>query len=384
MQFEFSTASRIIFGSGKLDLLGDFVGELGKQVFIVSGCPREISDRLTNLLETQGITYSFVKVKPEPTIDLVQELVDLCQRSKSEVVIGIGGGTAIDTAKATAALVTNPGNITNYLEVIGENQPFSRPSLPLIAVPTTAGTGSEVTRNAVLGSSTHHIKVSLRSRYLLPRIALVDPDLSLSVPPSITAYSGLDTLTQLIEPFTCNTTNPLTDALCKEGIQRVGRSIYQAFNQGSELSARQDMSLASLFSGLALANARLGAVHGLAGPLGGELSAPHGVICACLLPHVMQTNLSALVKQNPDHPSVERYKVSAELLIGDPSATADEGIQWVGDFCKHARIPQLSTFGLSESMFDKLIEKSIKASSMKGNPVTLSELEMRNILQMCL
>jgi len=384
MQFEFSTASKIIFGPGRLNSIGDLVGEFGHKVLIVSGSPQAISDRLIDLLESGDITYSLVRVRTEPTIDAISELVGQCQQAKPAVVIGIGGGSAIDSAKATAALVVNPGDITDYLEVIGRNQLIQNPSLPVIAIPTTAGTGSEVTRNAVLGSPAQHIKVSLRSSYLLPRIALVDPELTMSVPPATTAYTGLDALTQLIEPFTCNIPNPITDALCREGIQRISRSFYSAFDPGSDPDARQDMSLASLLSGLAMANSRLGAVHGLAGPLGGEISAPHGVICACLLPHVMATNLAALKERAPDHPALERYQVIAELLSGEDGVSAVTGIEWIRDFCRQTHIPQLSAFGLHKPQFDRIIEKALISSSMKGNPITLSEVELRNILQECL
>jgi len=384
MQFEFSTASRIIFGPGKLDIIGGLVAEISKNVMIISGCPQATADRLIRLLEAYEITSSYIKIKSEPTTDLILELVEFCRQSRSEVVIGIGGGSAIDSAKATAALVTNAGDISDYLEVIGRNQPLINPPLALIAIPTTAGTGSEVTRNAVLGSPLHHIKVSLRGPHLLPLIALVDPELTITVPPLITAYTGLDTLTQLIEPFTCNSPNPLTDAICQEGIKRVGGSLYRAHENGSNLNAREDMALASLFSGLALANSKLGAVHGLAGPLGGEISAPHGAICARLLPPVMEANRSALLRLAADHPALEKYRIIAVLLTGNKNAGIEEGIQWVRDFCQHVGIPHLSTYGLIENMFDAVLAKATYSSSMKGNPVILSEGELRNILQQSL
>jgi alcohol dehydrogenase class IV len=272
--------------------------------------------------------------------------------------------------------------VSDYLEIVGLNEPLINPSLPLIAIPTTSGTGSEVTRNAVIGSPTHQVKVSLRSNYLLPRIALIDPELTISVPPFITAFTGLDTLTQLIEPFTCNSPNPLSDALCLEGIQHVAHSLYLAYDQGSEIYPREEMSLASLFSGLALTNAKLGAVHGLAGPIGGEISVHHGAICASLLPNVMAVNISALTHRSPDHPALERYANIGKILCGDRMATAESGIQWVRNFCLHAKIQSLSNVGLTESKFPNIIEKSLKASSMKGNPITLTADELRNILQM--
>ena len=382
MQFEFSTASRIIFGSGKLDSIGVIASELGKNAFIVSGCPKSISNRLCSTLETFGIRYSSIKIDQEPTIDEIETIIEIVKQFSPDMVIGIGGGSAIDSAKATASLITNPGEITDYLEVIGLGKPLVNPSLPLIAIPTTSGTGAEVTKNAVLASPKHNVKVSLRSPYLLPKIALVDPELTVSVPPAITAFTGLDALTQLIEPFTCIDPNPITDVLCRDGIQRISRSIYQAHDNGADLHAREDLSLASLFSGLALANAKLGAVHGFAGAIGGIIQAPHGAICASLLSNTMEANIKALSERAPSHQVLERYEAIAKILLEHPSATAKDGVQWVRNFCNHAKIPSLSAYGLSEVNFDDILEKAMKSSSMKGNPITLSKTELCNILQM--
>ncbi|MFZ0532892.1 MAG: iron-containing alcohol dehydrogenase [Anaerolineales bacterium] len=381
MQFEFATAAKIIFGAGKINSIGTLIEDYGNRVLIITGAPQSISEKLLNLLNLSEANHCLIKIDNEPTVAVVREVVERARKISTNLVIGIGGGSALDTSKATAALLTNPGDVTDYLEVAGLNKPLIHPSLPLIAIPTTSGTGSEVTRNAVIGSPLHHVKVSLRSHHLLPRIALIDPELTISVPPCITASTGLDALTQLIEPFTSNSPNPLTDALCLEGIRRVAHSLSQAYDHGKDLHAREDMSMASLFSGLALANAKLGAVHGLAGPIGGQIPAPHGAICASLLPHVMAANISALTNRYPDHPALERYAMVGRLLSGNPDANAETAIQWVQNFCLHAKIQSLSTFGLTESHFSTIIEKSLKASSMKGNPITLTENELRNILQ---
>jgi len=381
MQFEFATAAKIVFGAGKINSIGTLIEDYGNRVLIITGAPQSISEKLLNLLNLSEANRCLIKIDFEPTVSVVREVVERARKISPNLVIGIGGGSALDTSKATAALLTNPGDVTDYLEVAGLNKPLIHPSLPLIAIPTTSGTGSEVTRNAVIGSPLHHVKVSLRSHHLLPRIALIDPELTISVPPCITASTGLDALTQLIEPFTSNSPNPLTDALCLEGIRRVAHSLSQAYDYGKDLHAREDMSLASLFSGLALANAKLGAVHGLAGPIGGQIPAPHGAICASLLPHVMAANISALTDRYPDYPSLERYAMVGRLLSGNPDANAETAIQWVQNFCLHAKIQSLSTFGLTESHFSTIIEKSLKASSMKGNPITLTENELRNILQ---
>lgn len=382
MQFEFLSTPKIIFGPGKINSIGDLVLESGKRAFLLFNGPEHLADELLILLGSREITYELIKIEHEPSIDLVASLVEYARQFNPDLVIAIGGGSAIDSGKAVAALLTNPGEVLDYLEVIGLNKPLINPSLPLIAIPTTSGTGSEVTRNAVLEAPTHQIKVSLRSQFLIPRIALIDPELTLNLPNSITAFTGMDALTQLIEPYTCNLPNPMTDALCLEGIKRISQSVYCAYNDGNNLQARENMSLASLFSGLALANARLGAVHGLAGPLGGEISAPHGAIVAALLPNVMEMNVAALCAVEPDHPALERYLIVAKILTGDSNAMIDKGIQWVRDFCKHAKIPSLSSYNLNETSFSNIAKKAINASSMKGNPITLSEDQLRSILQM--
>jgi|WetSurSiteA1Bulk_404760.scaffolds.fasta_scaffold00062_14 alcohol dehydrogenase class IV len=381
MQFEFLSITRIIFGSGKLNSIAEIAKEFGNKAFILYGCPKTISDRLNNLLNIHGYSCLSIKIAQEPTIDLIRYLVEAAKQFSPDLVIGIGGGSALDSAKAAAIFLSNPGEITDYLEIIGKGKPILSPSVPIITIPTTSGTGAEVTKNAVIASPHHSLKISLRSPNLFPKVALIDPELTIILPPEITAFTGMDALTQLIEPFTCNLPNPITDALCYEGIQRIRQSIYQAFDNGKDIQARENMSLASLFSGLALANAKLGAVHGLAGPIGGEISAPHGAICACLLPLVMEENLKALQARTPDHPTLDRFGTIGKILCNHSSATAQDGLDWIRKFNLQAKIPQLSAFGLTEEMSNIIIEKAIHSSSMKGNPITLTDIELRNILQ---
>jgi alcohol dehydrogenase class IV len=298
-----------------------------------------------------------------------------------DLVIGIGGGSSIDTGKATAALLTNPGDPLDYLEVIGKGQPLQNPPLPYIAIPTTAGTGSEVTRNAVLGSPEQAFKVSLRSALMLPRLAIVDPELTYSLPPLPTATTGLDALTQLIEPYTSVKANPMTDPLCRDGMALVARSLRRAYLDGKDKAARRDMSLASLFGGLALANAGLGAAHGFAAPFGGMFPAPHGAICARLLPFVMETNILALRQRDPDSPVLKRYDEVARILTGYPNAKAMEGVSWVKDLCAAMNIPSLSTYGMTPRDIPEMVKKGKSASSMKANPLVLTDDELTNILE---
>jgi alcohol dehydrogenase class IV len=381
MQFEFSTASKIIFGPGKFKSIGDITEKLGNKCLIICGAPQDHLKKLLKILDAMSIMYETYMITHEPTVNMIQEYVRDTRKTKVDVIIGIGGGSALDTAKAIAALKTNPGDLTDYLEVIGLKKPLSFPSIPLVAIPTTAGTGSEVTKNAVISIPTHKVKVSLRSDFLLPSIALIDPELTISLPQKLTATTGLDALTQLIEAYTCKNPNPIIDSLCLDGIKRISRSIFKAFDDGNDLSAREDMCLASLLSGIALANAKLGAVHGLAGPIGGLISASHGSICASLLSNVMSANIHALQDRNPNHPVLERYTQVSRVLNQDPMALTDSGINWVHNFCLHSDIQHLSSLGLSEAHFEGLIESAQRSSSMKGNPITLFKHEIRRILQ---
>jgi alcohol dehydrogenase class IV len=219
---------------------------------------------------------------------------------------------------------------------------------------------------------------------MLPRVALIDPELTYSVPPELTATTGLDALAQLMEPYLSKQANPLTDAICLEGLRRAARSLRRCFEDGSDAAAREDMSLASLFSGLALANAKLGAIHGLAAPLGGLLSAPHGAICARLLPAVMEVNLRALNSRGADSPALSRYDTVARILTQKPTAQAADGVAWVQELCACLKVASLSELGLQETDFPNLVREAQRASSTKGNPVELTDKELTEVLSQTL
>jgi alcohol dehydrogenase class IV len=378
LSFEFAAANRIIFGAGKLNDLGQQIPTGTKRVLFVHGRSSESIPRVREILSAREISYTEFQVHGEPTIESVQEGIRAA--ADCETVVGLGGGSVLDTGKAIAALVTNPGNVLDYLEVIGKGQALVNVPLPYIAIPTTAGTGAEVTRNAVLESPEHHLKVSLRSPLMLPRLALVDPELTYNLPPEITASSGLDALTQLIEPFVSIKANPLTDAVCREGMKYASRSLRRAYENGSDKEAREGMSIASLFGGLALANAALGAAHGFAGPLGGMLHAPHGVLCARFLPLVMEANIKALGSRQPGHPALSRYVEIARILTGAQDASAYDGLKWTYELVNDLHIPRLSAYGMTQQDFPAAVQKTQKASSFKGNPILLSEAELTGIL----
>ncbi len=266
-----------------------------------------------------------------------------------------------------------------YMEVIGDSQPLNRQSAPYIAIQTTSGTGAEVTRNAVLDSPLHRIKVSMRSSFMLPCLALIDPELTYSMPPSIIAATGLDAFIQLLEAIVSRQANPLTDCLCRQGIEQAARALRKAYQNGKDAQAREDMCLASIYGGLALANAKLGAVHGFAGALGGMHNAPHGVLCAAILPHVMETNIT--LHYRASHAlALERYDEVARIVTGEPGALADQGITWVQELCQELHIPSLAAYGLDKTDCSAVVTKSQNASSMKGDPIALTKEELLEIL----
>jgi alcohol dehydrogenase class IV len=380
VRFEFATATRIIFGPAVLKELAPLACTLGSHALVVTGQNAGRAAALRDGFEREGLEATLFTVAGEPTLEVVAEGTARSRGARCDLVIGFGGGSALDAAKAIAALLTNDGDILDYVEVIGRGRSLSRPAAPCIVVPTTAGTGTEVTRNAVLTSPEHHVKVSLRSPLLLPRIALVDPELTHSLPPSLTASTGLDALTQLIEAYVSARANPLTDAFCVEGIRRAVRSLRRAVDHPDDGAAREDMALASLLSGLVLANAGLGAVHGFAAPIGGMFRAPHGAVCAALLPHVVSANLRALRARAPASGALMRYSELARLLTGTPTATAEDGREWLHALVVDLRIARLAEYGLGPADVDALVEAAARASSMKTNPVVLTSDELTDVL----
>jgi len=353
---------------------------LGRRALIVTGRDQDRARGLIGHLKAAGGDFSVFSVVTEPEVRTVIEGVAKAKQSGSDIVISFGGGSAIDGGKAIAAMLHNTGSLIDYLEVIGPGKALSAAPAPFIAIPTTAGTGSEVTRNAVLASPEHKVKVSLRSPLMLPRIALVDPELTYDLPPALAASTGLDALTQLIEPYVSCRANPMTDGLCVEAIPRAARSLPKVFVAGNNPEARQDLCLASLFGGLALANAGLGAVHGFAGPIGGMFPAPHGAVCAALLPHVMEINLRALREREPENPALNRYQTVGRLLTANAHATADDGAEWVKRLVQNLKIPPLRVYGVEPESADEILKNAARASSMKANPLTLTKDELREVL----
>jgi alcohol dehydrogenase class IV len=383
LTFELASPARIVFGA--CGGVGAIARELGQHALVVTGRSGERLAAVTEPLIAAGVRWTRFAVDGEPTIDTARAGTAAASAAGCDLVIGFGGGSALDAAKAIAALVANGGDPLDYLEVVGRGQPLTRPSLPLIAIPTTAGTGSEVTKNAVLASPEHGVKASLRSPLMLPRVAIVDPDLLIGLPPAVLAASGLDALSQLIEPFLSIRANPATDALARAAIPRAAAALpraHAAARAGDRIDAvdREALALASLFGGLCLANAGLGAVHGFAAPLGGMFAAPHGALCAALLPAVLRVNARALAARAPESSARARCREIAALLTGRDDATTDDGVAWITRLCRSLEVPGLARYGMTADRIAELVMKARAASSMKGNPLPLTDDELTEIV----
>jgi alcohol dehydrogenase class IV len=378
--FEFATAGHIVVGPGRAQELPGVLAGLGSRALVVTGADPSRHD---GLLAGLGLAAAVFPVAGEPTVELARAAVAAARQHGADVIAAIGGGSVIDTGKAVAMLLGNGGDPLDYLEVVGSGRDITRPAVPCVAVPTTAGTGAEVTANAVLAVPSHRVKASLRSPFMIPRVALVDPLLTVSCPPSVTAASGLDALTQCLEPFVSVRATPLTDGLAREGLRLAGTGLRPAYADGTDLDARAGMAVCGLLGGMALANAKLGAVHGLAGVIGGTADVPHGMACAALLAPVIEANMRALRSGGTLPPAagfLDRYTEAARLLTGHPAASIEDGLAWIRETLALLHVPGLATFGLEPRHADDIAAKALVSSSMKGNPVALSHADLKAVL----
>src|SRR6516162_9923216 len=372
--FEFATAARIVAGAGRAAELPGLLAGLGSRVLVCTGADPA---RHAGLLADLALPAAVFPVAGEPTIELARAGAAAGREHRADVVAAIGGGSVIDLGKSVAMLLGNGGDPLDYLEVVGSGQQITRPAVPCVAVPTTAGTGAEVTANAVLAVPEHRLKASLRSPLMIPRVALVDPLLTVSCPPAVTAASGLDALTQCLEPFVSVRANPVTDGLAREGLRRAAAGLRAAHADGGDLTARTDMATCALLGGMALANAKLGAVHGLAGVIGGTADVPHGMACAALLAPVIDANVRSLRSGSP---VLDRYAEVARLLTGKPGASIQNGLDWIRETLILLAVPGLAEFGLGPEDADDIAAKALTSSSMQGNPVALSQGDLTAIL----
>ena len=379
MTFEFATTTRILFGYGQISQLAENALPFGNQVLVVLGKNPSRHDSVLQSLRQSGLTVGTFSIAGEPTIDDIIQGTDLAKKSATQIVIGLGGGSVIDAGKAISALSRQPEDLWHYIEIVGKGHPLTATPLPYIAVPTTAGTGAEVTRNAVLSSPEHGVKASLRHASMLPRLAIIDPELTVHCPPDITAASGMDAFVQCLEAFVSCRANPLTDALCLSGIEHCVRSLERVVFDGSDMKSRSNIAYAAMISGIALANAGLGAVHGFAAAIGGALQAPHGAICAALIAPVWAANLQAIQKSG-NSAAMNRFQTIARLMTGEPTPSALSGVSYLIELTRKLSIPPLQHWGLQECHLDDMVSKAAASSSMKGNPVPLDKTTLRNIL----
>ena len=314
-------------------------------------------------------------VRDEPTPETIDEGVVLAQEAGCDTVLAIGGGSVLDTGKAIAALVTNGGSVIDYLEGVGSGSSFTVPALPFIAVPTTAGTGSEVTKNAVI-TKPGVFKKSIRSQFLIPNLAIVDPALTATLPPFITATSGLDAFSQLLEGLVTRKRNPITEALCEKGLKLCTRSLLQAYLNQSDLDARNDMAAASLLSGLSLANSGLGAIHGFAAGLGAVFGVSHGLACAVLLPHITAAN----AEEDPDG-FARLGKIFTGRIFSTARQAAQAGVSFIRNLCRDLLIPEsLSAISVTADLLPEVVKAS-QGNSMRGNPVEFSKAKQLELLK---
>ncbi|PNH91411.1 iron-containing alcohol dehydrogenase [Vibrio diazotrophicus] len=380
--FQFMTSSRIIFGEGALENSLSLIKQFGYSVLLVSGKQSERARPIIDYLNQQKLRYQHVSISGEPNITMVEETAIIGRRFSPNLVVAIGGGSVLDMGKALAAIIPNQGNVYDYVEVLGRCVPLKTKPLPMIAIPTTASTGSEVTRKAVLKSGQDKVKVSLRSPDMIPDVAIVDPTLTYGTEPLISGRGAMETFTHLMESYVCGDPNPLTDMVCEEGMRKLSRAVLPACLQ-DDRTARADLSFAAMLGGMASTNAKLGAAHGLASALCGKLEAPHSVITARLSPYVMLENINAAQLAGRDD-ILNRYTHLAELLTGNSQAKIEDGVAWVEDMLDTLGLPLLSSFGVCNTSFEKVAQDALKSNSIKGNPIPLTKERLVYILnQVC-
>ncbi len=390
MNWDFMTATRIVYGLDSLNRLGEETARLGRHALLMTGhgSARRSGalDQAISILRAAGVSVTIYEgVEPDPTFATVNAAADLARHAGCDVIVGLGGGSAVDAAKAVAGIARWPYPVEDYYYT---DRVLPGKGLPFVAVPTTAGTGAEVTKNAVLSDPAHALKQSLRGDYLLADVALVDPALTVSMSPGVTAATGGDALTQAIESYVSKNASPLTDALAAQAIQLIGRSLRRAYHDGTDIAARTDVALGSLLAGMALTNARLGAVHGLAHPLGVRFGLPHGLVCALLLPYEMAYNLCG------DYPLAEvtrrKYAHVAELLGLDvsglsPRRAAERATDYIFALNRELGLDRrLREFGVTEADLPTLAAESLPSGSLKANPRPPTQEEMEDLLRRAL
>lgn len=382
--FKFASSPSIVFGSGKIKSLPKLIEAYGNSALLITGKDSFIqSDHWDTLLlqfESNRIHWKHFAIEKEPTPLLIDQCVHQYEGEIIDVVVAVGGGSVMDAGKAISAMLCHQGSVRDYLEGVGTNKPSGK-KIPFIAIPTTSGTGSEMTKNAVISEiGENGFKKSLRHNKFVPDVALVDPELTLHCPASITAKSGMDAFTQLLESYLSTNANPLTDALAVDGIRNIRDSLVTSVNNGLDLKAREKMSYAAMLSGIALANAGLGTVHGFASSIGGFYDIPHGLICARLMEPVNNITIAKLRKMTSDNDALLKYARIGKLFSKDKNASDNYYIDLlmgvIQQYTEGFGLMGLSEFGVRK----KMIKKIVSRTNNKNNPVALSSEEMNNAL----
>ena len=387
--FSIAHLPRIEFGAGNIGKLAVLAADHGDNLLLVTGAnsldATGVWQTIEHDLNSAGLRWQRVRVSGEPSPQRVDGIAASHRQFAIDLVIGIGGGSVLDAAKAIAGLLRVDDSVMDYLEGVGPEKPYHGPAVPFIAVPTTAGTGSEATKNAVLSvSGKNGFKKSFRDQQLIPVCALLDPDLLASCPLSLVAADGMDALTQLLESLVSLRANPLTDALARSGL-RMARDSLLAWYEGSTdpAAARAGMAYAALLSGITLAQTGLGSVHGLASPLGAYFPIPHGVACGTLVAAATRININAMLEREPDNPALDKYRQVAELLCQRSFTSREQAwealLQLLEDWTQRLQLPLLDHYGITPDAFDHIVANS-RGSSMKTNPIILTDEEITAIL----
>ena len=388
--FEIARIPRIVFGDGSLNKVPMLAVQYDQRMLLVTGA-RSFRESpfwapFTQGVKSQGMDYEIFTVTGEPSPQMVDEATRQFRNAGIEVVVGIGGGSVLDAAKAIAGLLRVPNSVMDYLEGVGPELPYQGPSVPFIAVPTTAGTGSEATKNAVLSvQGEHGFKKSFRHEMLVPEYAVIDPQLLKTCPPAQIAANGMDALTQLLESCVSLKANPFTDALAMSGIRAVRDGLFDWVEDTPRAAeGRAAMAYAALLSGITLAQAGLGSVHGLAAPLGAFFPIPHGVVCGTLVATCTGMNLTALRQREPDSPALSRYahagRVLSDNMTLDDDAACEALLELLNNWTQRLALPRLSDYGMKQADIPRVVA-TCRGSSMKTNPVELTDAEVAEILQ---
>lgn len=391
-QFSISKLPSIYFGAGTFEQLPSISAEYGKHALLVCGHDSFSKTRhwqpLQSGLTEMGIAYQVVNVSGEPSPALIDEVVATYYDKGIELVIGIGGGSVLDAAKAIAGLLSTGNSVLDHLEDVGRGLPYEGPSLPLIAVPTTAGTGSEATKNAVLSvHGPQGYKKSFRHDTLIARVAVIDPNLLEQCPRELIAAQGMDAFTQLLESYVSLRANPFTDALAWSGLEAVAQGFFAAYDGGEDEAASQGraaMAYGALLSGITLAQVGLGSVHGLAQPLGSLFPVPHGIACGATLAVATEINIKALLERDSKSPALAKYARVGRLLLGDRRLNEEAGchalISQLQMWAERMAIPRLGEFGIVEENIPTIVANA-RGNSMKSNPVLLTDEEIAKIIR---